>query len=94
MAKIVLQEYTKNISCIYPKIVQVTVVLGAQWGDEGKGKVVDLLAGQMDLVCRYVVYKPAMLYNKLVIQFLNLNGSGFQNLTVVQGFFAINENFI
>ncbi|XP_042705550.1 adenylosuccinate synthetase isozyme 2-like isoform X2 [Chrysemys picta bellii] len=31
---------------------RVTVVLGAQWGDEGKGKVVDLLAMDADLVCR------------------------------------------
>ncbi|XP_073208236.1 adenylosuccinate synthetase isozyme 2-like isoform X2 [Lepidochelys kempii] len=31
---------------------RVTVVLGAQWGDEGKGKVVDLLAVDADLVCR------------------------------------------
>ncbi|XP_015682295.1 adenylosuccinate synthetase isozyme 2 isoform X2 [Protobothrops mucrosquamatus] len=30
----------------------VTVVLGAQWGDEGKGKVVDLLAQDADIVCR------------------------------------------
>ncbi|XP_026494362.1 adenylosuccinate synthetase [Vanessa tameamea] len=31
---------------------KVTVVLGAQWGDEGKGKVVDLLAMNSDIVCR------------------------------------------
>lgn len=31
---------------------KVTVVLGAQWGDEGKGKVVDLLATEADVVCR------------------------------------------
>ncbi|OXB59489.1 hypothetical protein ASZ78_008314 [Callipepla squamata] len=31
---------------------KVTVVLGAQWGDEGKGKVVDLLATDSDIVCR------------------------------------------
>ncbi|TRY96271.1 hypothetical protein DNTS_001503 [Danionella cerebrum] len=31
---------------------RVTVVLGAQWGDEGKGKVVDLLATESDVVCR------------------------------------------
>jgi adenylosuccinate synthase len=31
----------------------VTVVVGAQWGDEGKGKIVDLLALDSDLVCRY-----------------------------------------
>src|SRR5207247_8300269 len=28
-------------------------VLGAQWGDEGKGKIVDLLAQRFDLVARY-----------------------------------------
>jgi len=29
------------------------IVLGAQWGDEGKGKVVDLLAERFDIVVRY-----------------------------------------
>ena len=29
------------------------VVIGTQWGDEGKGKIVDLLAQESDLVCRY-----------------------------------------
>ena len=31
---------------------QVCVVLGTQWGDEGKGKLVDILAQQYDVVCR------------------------------------------
>jgi adenylosuccinate synthase len=31
----------------------VTVVLGTQWGDEGKGKVIDYLAEDMDIVARY-----------------------------------------
>ena len=30
-----------------------TVIVGAQWGDEGKGKIVDLLAQNSDFVCRY-----------------------------------------
>lgn len=30
-----------------------TVIVGAQWGDEGKGKIVDLLARHSDVVCRY-----------------------------------------
>ena len=30
-----------------------TVVVGSQWGDEGKGRVVDLLADAADLVVRY-----------------------------------------
>jgi adenylosuccinate synthase len=29
------------------------VVIGAQWGDEGKGKVTDVLGGQVDYVVRY-----------------------------------------
>jgi adenylosuccinate synthase len=33
--------------------VPATVIVGAQWGDEGKGKIVDLLAQHSDLVCRY-----------------------------------------
>jgi adenylosuccinate synthase len=33
--------------------VPATVIVGAQWGDEGKGKIVDLLAPDSDLVCRY-----------------------------------------
>ncbi|MDK2971130.1 MAG: adenylosuccinate synthase [Candidatus Sumerlaeota bacterium] len=31
----------------------VTVVVGCQWGDEGKGKIVDVLAAQSDVVARY-----------------------------------------
>jgi adenylosuccinate synthase len=30
-----------------------TIVIGAQWGDEGKGRVVDYFAAQADLVARY-----------------------------------------
>ncbi len=33
--------------------VPATVIVGAQWGDEGKGKIVDLLAQHSDMVCRY-----------------------------------------
>jgi len=29
------------------------VVLGLQWGDEGKGKIIDNLADSFDVVCRY-----------------------------------------
>src|SRR5271156_1533935 len=29
------------------------IVLGAQWGDEGKGKIVDLLSERFDIVARY-----------------------------------------
>jgi adenylosuccinate synthase len=33
--------------------MSTTVVVGAQWGDEGKGKVVDFLAAHYDIVARY-----------------------------------------
>lgn len=33
--------------------VSVQLVLGTQWGDEGKGKVVDLLGETVDIVARY-----------------------------------------
>ena len=31
----------------------VDVLLGLQWGDEGKGKIVDYIADQYDMVCRF-----------------------------------------
>ncbi len=33
--------------------MKVDVLLGLQWGDEGKGKIVDFLANDYDLVCRF-----------------------------------------
>ena len=35
------------------KMAQSVVVLGTQWGDEGKGKIVDLLTAEADYVVRY-----------------------------------------
>lgn len=34
----------------YPRIA---IVLGAQWGDEGKGKLTDILSGKYDICARY-----------------------------------------
>lgn len=33
--------------------MSVTLVFGAQWGDEGKGKAIDYLAGSCDIAARY-----------------------------------------
>jgi adenylosuccinate synthase len=33
--------------------MSVKIIVGAQWGDEGKGKITDILAEKMDLVVRY-----------------------------------------
>ena len=29
------------------------IILGSQWGDEGKGKIVDLFSDRFDIVARY-----------------------------------------
>ncbi len=33
--------------------MSVTVIVGSQWGDEGKGKIVDILSERYDIVVRY-----------------------------------------
>jgi len=33
--------------------MSVTIVVGSQWGDEGKGKIVDLISKDADIVARY-----------------------------------------
>jgi len=32
---------------------KIQVVIGTQWGDEGKGKLIDLLSSSVDIVGRY-----------------------------------------
>lgn len=41
---------------------QVSGVLGCQWGDEGKGKLVDILAKHFDVVARCQVLAPPRSY--------------------------------
>jgi len=33
--------------------MSVTIIVGSQWGDEGKGKIVDILSEKFDIVVRY-----------------------------------------
>jgi adenylosuccinate synthase len=39
--------------CSHRNINAVTAVLGAQWGDEGKGKLVDILSADADICARF-----------------------------------------
>lgn len=41
------------INCSRGSALSVTVLVGCQWGDEGKGKIVDVLSSQVDVVARY-----------------------------------------
>jgi len=50
--KLVNGTSTGNDIGIPGKRSEVAVILGAQWGDEGKGKIVDLLCQSADVVCR------------------------------------------
>ena len=51
-------QYHNKLSCDSRSITRVkdlknTAVVGLQWGDEGKGKIVDLLTSQHDVIVRY-----------------------------------------
>ncbi|MGH9443126.1 MAG: adenylosuccinate synthase [Thermoanaerobaculia bacterium] len=49
-------DFTNELEYLAPlvlKNIQTLAVLGGQWGDEGKGKLVDLLAERFDAVARY-----------------------------------------
>ena len=37
---------------VLTRAAAVTVVLGSQWGDEGKGKLVDILSAEFDVCAR------------------------------------------
>lgn len=44
---------TKLTKCINGLRAKHTAILGAQWGDEGKGKLVDILAEKYDICGRF-----------------------------------------
>ena len=44
--------YTDNLLKMLEDKMKADVIVGIQWGDEGKGKIVDMLAQKYDMVCR------------------------------------------
>ena len=44
-----LDSSTKELGGLY---IMVRAIVGACWGDEGKGKITDMLAEQSDVVIR------------------------------------------
>lgn len=46
---------------------QVCAVLGTQWGDEGKGKLVDILAERFDIVARCQVGASLFLFFRVLV---------------------------
>ncbi|KAK1386638.1 Adenylosuccinate synthetase, chloroplastic [Heracleum sosnowskyi] len=49
---LVVEQTTKDKLSRIGSLSQVSGVLGCQWGDEGKGKLVDVLANHFDIVAR------------------------------------------
>ncbi|MFN9077201.1 MAG: adenylosuccinate synthetase, partial [bacterium] len=47
------QETTHNRASAPARAVPHAAVVGLQWGDEGKGKIVDLLTSRYDCIVRY-----------------------------------------
>ncbi|MBN1696563.1 MAG: adenylosuccinate synthase [Spirochaetales bacterium] len=69
--------------------MSVTAIVGANWGDEGKGKITDYLAQKSDFVCRFQGGKNAghTIINNFGKFALHLLPSGvfYQNVTNVLG---------
>jgi len=49
---LVLKVNFKKMTSIKDRLGKVSAVLGAQWGDEGKGKLVDVMAEEYDIIAR------------------------------------------
>ena len=62
--------------------MSVSVVLGAQWGDEGKGKIIDLIARDYDVIARFSGGNNAghTVINEFGTFFFHLMPSGMFNL--------------
>ena len=51
LAHFIVGKFMEGLQCV--RFMPATVVLGAQWGDEGKGKMVDQLASEASWVARF-----------------------------------------
>ena len=47
---------------------KVDVLLGLQWGDEGKGKVVDVLTPKYDVIARFRVVQTLAILSSLKVK--------------------------
>ncbi|KFD69336.1 hypothetical protein M514_18485, partial [Trichuris suis] len=81
MRKSSLYLFAMLILDLAERMGTISVVLGAQWGDEGKGKVVDLLAAKADIVARCQV----MLSYSLLIVNVRFEGGHNAGHTVATG---------
>ena len=48
-----LRKFSAGAPCVTGMKSKFCVILGSQWGDEGKGKLVDILAADYDVCARF-----------------------------------------
>jgi len=53
MANAITRNVSIRINQLYQFIMKVDVLLGLQWGDEGKGKIVDVFTPKYDIIARF-----------------------------------------
>ena len=58
------------------------VVIGGQWGDEGKGKIVDLMASDYNAVARFSGVTLTPVFIRLSISSIRTAGSTTQPLPI------------
>ena len=83
-----------------------TVVLGAQWGDEGKGKLVDRLAEEATIVARrgvacngsaygglrvcFTFHLLNSLFTTLYLDYMNVRSACVLGIKLLRGYFPSN----
>ena len=49
----VIKSWQRRGSAMHKEVFMITAVVGANWGDEGKGKITDVLAQESDYIVRF-----------------------------------------
>ena len=61
--------------------MSVDVLLGLQWGDEGKGKIVDFLAPNYDFIARFQAFIMEKIPGPTLLSRDNLNSASIPNIS-------------
>lgn len=77
----------------YSSLSQVCAVLGTQWGDEGKGKLVDILARRYDVVARCQVLLRLFSSVDFIIWILSSARQNYSNFSIFHSKEPIGEPF-
>lgn len=62
----------------------VKAVVGANWGDEGKGKITDMLAEQADIIVRFQEARMQVIQLSMIMENLHYTHFHQEYFTVIQ----------